>query len=148
MVAAEQKLFNQVICREEGFEEYRKYGMYAFRFHKNGQQYYVIIDDRIPCLCKDNGQSLPLFARCDNPNLFWVSLVEKAFAKVHGRYYALQGGTTEEALSDLLGPSSHPETLFIDPLQGTDKTSLFNSLRILSYNHCVLGCKLDFEMFS
>jgi hypothetical protein len=51
-------------------------------------------------------------------------------------------------LSDLLGPSSHPETLFIDPLQGTDKTSLFNSLRILSYNHCVLGCKLDFEMFS
>jgi hypothetical protein len=38
--------------------------------------------------------------------------------------------------------------LFIDPLQTTDKTNLFNSLKILSYNHCVLGCKLDFEMFN
>jgi hypothetical protein len=141
-------MFNQVICRDEGFQEYRKYGIYVFRFHKNGQQYYVIVDDRLPCLLRDNGQPIPFFSRCENPNLFWVSLVEKAFAKLHGRYYSLQGGTTEEALVDILGPSSQPETLFLDPLQGTDKTSLFNSLRILSYNHCILGCKLDFEMFN
>jgi hypothetical protein len=25
--------------------------------------------------------------------------------------------------------------------------TLFNALRVLSFNHCILGCKLDFEMF-
>ena len=42
----------------------------------------------------------------------------------------------------------YPESIYIDPLQTTDKQNLFNALRILSYNHCILGCKLDFEMFS
>ena len=146
MVAAEQKQFDQVTCLVDGFNEYRKYGLYVFRFFKNTKQYYVIIDDRVPAIPKDNGQPLPFFARCENPNLFWVSLVEKAFAKLHGRYYALTGGSTEEALQDLLGPVN-PETFYLDSKQGTDKTALFNSLRILSYNHCILGCKLDFEMF-
>jgi Calpain family cysteine protease len=123
-------------------------GLYVFRFYKNGGKcYYVIIDDRIPAVNRENGQPLPFFARCENPNLFWVSLIEKAFAKLHGRYYALHTGATEEALSDLIGPSVQPETIFLDPLNGTDKNALFNSLRILSYNHAVLGCKLDFEMF-
>lgn len=122
--------------------------MSADASRKDGKQYYAIIDDRIPCLTKDNGQSLPFSARCENPNLSWVSLIEKAFATLHGRYSALQGRTAAEALSDLLGPSCQPETLFIDPLQGTDKSGLFNSLRILSYNHCVHGCNLDFEMFT
>ena len=98
MVASEQKLFDQVSCRDEGFQEYRKYGIYVFRFYKNGGLYYVIVDDRLPTLTKDNGQPLPFFARCENPNLFWVSLIEKAYAKLHGRYYALQSGATEEAL--------------------------------------------------
>jgi len=97
MVAVEQKQFDQVTCQGI-FNEYRKFGLYVFRFFKNGRMFFVIIDDRIPCLTKENGQPLPFFARCENPNLFWVSLVEKAFAKLHGRYFALQGGSTEEAL--------------------------------------------------
>ncbi|CDW89694.1 cysteine protease family c02 [Stylonychia lemnae] len=145
MIAAEQKVFDQMICREEGFYQYRKYGVYVFRFFKNGQLYYVIIDDRLPCLQKDNGQPVPFFARCENSNLFWVSLLEKAFAKLHGRYYALLIGTPEEAIQDMIG--IYPETVYIDPQQNTNKDNLFNSLRVLSYNHCILGCKLDFEMF-
>lgn len=41
----------------------------------------------------------------------------------------------------------YPENVLLDAVQGTDKNNLFNCLKILSYNHCVLGCKLDFEMF-
>lgn len=66
----------------------------------------------IPTQELDNGKPVPLFARCVNPNLFWISLIEKAYAKLHGRYYALQGGTTDEALEDLLGSSV--ENCFID----------------------------------
>lgn len=78
-----------MLCKHEGFGVYRKYGIYVFRFYKNSVLYYVIIDDRIPAVTKENGQAVPLFARCENLNLFWVSLIEKAFAKLHGRYLAL-----------------------------------------------------------
>lgn len=40
-----------------------------------------------------------------------------------------------------------PETFYLDPLHGTDTTALFNALRVLTYNHCILGCKIDYEMF-
>lgn len=49
----------------------------------------MIIDDRLPCVLDGNKNVIPFFARCENRNLFWVSLIEKAYAKLHGRYYAL-----------------------------------------------------------
>ena len=83
-----------------------------FRFFKAGSPVFVIIDDLIPTEELANGRPVPLFARCANPNLFWISLIEKAFAKLHGRYFSLQGGTTDEALEDLLGVCV--ENCFID----------------------------------
>lgn len=56
MVAAEQKLFEQIELIGNDFHKYRKYGLYVFRFFKNGgKMYYVIIDDRLPALTKENG---------------------------------------------------------------------------------------------
>ncbi len=72
-------------------------------------------------------------------------MLEKAFAKLHGRYFALDGGATDEALQDLMGVPvenviiGKPETM-------TDKSTLYNALKALCYNHTIVGCKIDFEL--
>lgn len=53
-----------------------------------------------------------MFAKCENKNLFWAPLIEKAYAKLHQRYLALSGGSTVEALHDLTGQLV--ETCFFD----------------------------------
>ena len=59
----------------------------------------ITIDDFIPCF--PYGE--PIFARSLIPQHTWISLLEKAFAKVHGSYQALVGGSVYEALLDLTG---------------------------------------------
>ena len=54
-----------------------------------GRWRYVHVDDRIPC----GRNGTPHFARSINTNEVWVMVVEKAYAKLHGCYEALAGGT-------------------------------------------------------
>jgi hypothetical protein len=59
-----------------------------------------LIDTRIPY----NSQSkTPLYGRCDQLDEFWVPLMEKAYAKLHGTYEKLHGGTISESMVDLTG---------------------------------------------
>ena len=44
-----------------------------------------------------------LYGRSQRNNTYWVSFIEKAYAKIYGSYAALQGGDIAEALSDLTG---------------------------------------------
>ena len=63
-----------------------EYGFAVFQFFKNGRWQYVIVDSRIPY----NAQAkTPLYGHCADPNEFWVPLMEKAYAKLHGCYEAL-----------------------------------------------------------
>ena len=75
-------------------------GLYTLRFYKNGQWVNVIVDDRIPCY-RDTGT--PVFAQCKDGNETWVMLVEKAYAKLHGCYEALNGGEIDYGLRDISG---------------------------------------------
>ena len=51
-------------------------GMVCFRFWRFGMWIDVYIDDRLPTV---SGKLI--YASCTNPSEFWVSLIEKAYAK-------------------------------------------------------------------
>ncbi|KAF5930090.1 hypothetical protein HYC85_030963 [Camellia sinensis] len=59
----------------------------------------VVIDDWIPC----ESPGKPAFATSRKGNELWVSILEKAYAKLHGSFEALEGGLVQDALVDLTG---------------------------------------------
>jgi len=59
----------------------------------------VTVDTRLPT----NEEADPIFAKCKNRSEVWVPLLEKAYAKLHGCYEALDGGSVTAALVDLSG---------------------------------------------
>nr|ACS87880.1 putative cytoskeleton-associated protein CAP5.5 [Angomonas deanei] len=74
-------------------------GAYRVSMNKNGWWESVIVDDYLPTVNK-----MPVFARSsDNPSELWVSLLEKAYAKVHGSYASVTGGDSLQALTDFTG---------------------------------------------
>lgn len=75
-------------------------GMYQCKFFKNGEWVVVAVDDRIPC---HESSNKPLFASCSEKNEFWVPILEKAYAKLHGSYAAIESGSSSDALRDLTG---------------------------------------------
>ena len=62
----------------------------------------VVIDDKIPVQLKDDRGEL-VFASCTNS--LWVSLVQKAFAKVCGSYFCASKVQFEECWRLLTGKS-------------------------------------------
>ena len=87
------------------FHAFSKSGIYCFRFFKNLKWRYVLVDDRLPCIAIANPiqpKSL-IFAHCRQNNEFWVPLIEKAYAKLHGSYFDLSDGWIDDGLVDMTG---------------------------------------------
>ena len=80
-------------------------GIYCFRFFKNLKWRYVIIDDRLPCerINNPNQPKKLIFGRCRLDNEFWVPLIEKAYAKMHGSYIDINSGFIDDGLVDMTG---------------------------------------------
>ncbi|MCJ1402545.1 hypothetical protein MMC11_005765 [Xylographa trunciseda] len=107
-------------------------GVYGFVFHRDGEWTYTLIDDKLYLNSSDYDESQHekfswdqvfnrqdaeeeyrkafqmgsralYFAQCSNENETWLPLLEKAFAKAHGDYHAINGGFTGEAIEDLTG---------------------------------------------
>ena len=79
-------------------EEKNEEGIYRVRFCKNGVWTDITVDDYFPCRPFGN----PIFSRAHG-NEMWVLLLEKAYAKLHGNYYALRSGYANDGIIDLTG---------------------------------------------
>jgi hypothetical protein len=97
-IAKREDLIQRVIADDQPLFGPSYTGLVCVRLYRFGYWRNVYIDDRLPmrdgALC---------YGHCMSPNEFWVPLVEKALAKLHGSYEAIEGGMPIEAMVDLTG---------------------------------------------
>ena len=98
-VEGRQDLLKKIIVRDE----LSSTGMCTFRFFKLGKWRSVKVDNYLPCVTKE---SILLSAQSANSEELWPSLIEKAYAKIHGSYATLtrdMSCATSKALMELTG---------------------------------------------
>jgi len=78
-------------------------GIYGFVFYKHGRWVPIIIDDWFPVKKKAKKAPKLIFSRSTDPDETWVSLFEKAMAKLHGAYEGIVSGGTACGMVDLTG---------------------------------------------
>lgn len=86
-------IIENIFIDVENFEK----GYVSFQFFKNGEWRYVVVDTLLPYYPETKTL---LFSHCYEPNEFWVSLVEKAYAKLNGCYEYILGISLTETLVD------------------------------------------------
>ncbi|KAL1522368.1 hypothetical protein AB1Y20_017359 [Prymnesium parvum] len=86
-----------------------KHGVYTLQLFVGDQWLQITVDDRLPC----DAHGALQYTRSGFEGELWVSLVEKAYAKLLGGYSALRAGGTPDALRVLTG--GIPITMAIKP---------------------------------
>ncbi|XP_028926075.1 calpain-10 isoform X2 [Ornithorhynchus anatinus] len=118
-------------------------GRFTCRVWRFGQWTEVTVDDRLPCL----GGRL-CFSQCQAEDVFWLPLLEKAYAKLHGSYEHLWAGQVADALVDLTGGLAERWTLKETGRSGekpsgrsSSEKTVFQRLLHLK-DQCVISCSV------
>ena len=94
-------LVKNMIPPSQSFDKTKYTGKFVFKFCVYGEWKEIEIDDRLPVFA--NTKKRIYSSNTQEPCEFWVSLFEKAYAKLHGSYKSLDGGIPTVALYDLTG---------------------------------------------
>lgn len=112
-------------------------GIYVVRFWKEGQWKLVTVDDYLPC----RSDGLPAYAQSRDLSELWVMIAEKAFAKLHGSYAAIESGAVIDGFVDLTGGA--PEIVDIETQEGKEK--FWSKLQYFLNENWLMGCGISIE---
>lgn len=111
--------------------------MFRFHFWLYGEWVSVVIDDRLPYDYSNN------FLYCSNkeePNEYWASLLEKAYAKIYGSYESLDGGLIYDALIDMSGGIQ--EHINLNSIGHHEKENFWKTFEMSSNKNAIIGCAI------
>lgn len=116
-------------------------GVFQFRFWRFGETITIVVDDQLPT----KNEEL-LFCQSRTREVFWCSLLEKAYAKLFGDYESLTDGDAIDALVDFTGGFGEKINLLHPNINLKDESirgSLFKKLKEARENKSLIICYIQ-----
>ena len=132
-VVPENQSFNENYC-----------GIFHFRFWQYGEWFDVVVDDMLPYYYDEEDENKLKFLYCSSektPNEYWSALLEKAYAKLHGSYQALDGGEVYEGITDMSG-GIHVE-FDLRELEDEEHNKFWPFLKKEFKKDTIIGCAIE-----